>query len=130
MRKIVLTIAIAITALTLLAACKPAGLTEFDNGRTIEISKGASFTIALQSNPSTGYAWTVAAVDSAILQQQGDKVYEQGNTDPNIVGAGGTETLTFKGLTSGQTTLRLVYSRVWETDVLPIETFEITIVVK
>ncbi len=130
MRKFFITIAMAIGALALLAACKPAGLTEVDNGRTIEVSKGASLAITLPSNPSTGYAWTVAAVDSSILQQQGDKVYVQGNTDPNIVGAGGTESFTFKGLATGQSTLQLVYSRVWETEVAPLQTFEITIVVK
>jgi inhibitor of cysteine peptidase len=130
MKKSSMSIVIALFTLTLLAACKPAGLTEVDNGRTIEISKGASLSITLQSNPSTGYAWTVATIDSTILQQQGDKVYQQGNTDPNVVGAGGTETFTFKGLTAAQTTLQLIYSRVWETDVAPLQTFEITIIVK
>ena len=133
MRKTILTIAVVFAALTFLAACKPVAqfeLTETDSGRTIEINKDATVTIKLSSNPSTGYAWTVAAVDGTILQQQGDKIYDQGNTAPNVVGAGGTETFTFKGLAAGQSALQLVYSRSWETGVPPIQTFEITIDVK
>jgi inhibitor of cysteine peptidase len=133
MKKLLLTISIFLVALTILAACRPAvaiTLSENDGGRTIEISKGSTFAITLQSNPTTGYAWSVAAVDNAVLQQKGDKVYKQGNTNANIVGAGGTETFTFKALATGQTTLQLIYSRSWETDVPPIQTFEVTIVVK
>ncbi len=130
MKKSLMLLAIVFTMVLLLAACKVAPFTEADNGLTIEISIDETFTVTLQSNPTTGYGWTVAAVDSAILQQEGDKVYVQGNTDPNLVGAGGTETFTFTGLEAGQTTLQMVYSRSWETDVPPIQTFEVTIVVR
>jgi inhibitor of cysteine peptidase len=133
MKKILLNISLVLVALTLLAACKPAvaiTLTEQDNGRTIEISKDSTFAVTLQSNPTTGYAWTVAIVDSTVVQQQGDKEYKQGNTDANIVGAGGAETFTFRAMAAGQTTLQLIYSRSWETDIPPIQTFEVTLVVK
>lgn len=130
MKKSLMLLTIAFTMGLLLTACKAAPITEADNGRTIEISIDETFTVTLQSNPTTGYGWTVAAIDSAILQQEGEKVYTQGNTDPNLVGAGGTETFTFSGLEAGQTTLQLVYSRSWETDVPPIQTFEIIVVVK
>ncbi len=108
----------------------PVKLTEADNGKTIEVKAGEDVQVVLNGNPTTGYAWTVTAGDAAVLVQQGDPVYAQGNTDPSIVGAGGTFTFTFKAAKAGQTTLKFDYARSFEKDVPPIQTVSMTVTVK
>lgn len=46
------------------------------------------------------------------------------------LGAPGKIVLQFKAVAQGQTLLRLDYKRVWETDVAPEKSFEVTVVVK
>lgn len=78
------------------------------------IDVGDEFTISLKSNSTTGYSWqwvnkqSVEAVDSV------DWRYITLNT--NLIGAGGTEKWTFKGIKSGVDTLKMIYSRPWEAD--------------
>jgi inhibitor of cysteine peptidase len=104
--------------------------TSDDNGKTIEVNAGGSFTVILSSNPTTGYGWSIDQLDPIILQQVGEAVYAPESKDEKLVGSGGNETFTFKALASGQTDLKLTYHRPWETDVPPIETFMVTIMVK
>jgi predicted secreted protein len=52
------------------------------------------------------------------------------SSNPELVGSGGTITLTFKVLKTGTGTLNLVYHRPWETGVEPINTYTTTITVK
>lgn len=86
-----------------------------DPSMPIAMTRGAEFDIALRSNHSTGYQWVLA--DSAAiapLRMTGkDYTIPRRNRDRN--GAGGTETWTFAASEPGQTTLRFVYRRPWET---------------
>ncbi len=113
----------------LLAGCQAgeikAGLTE--NGDTIELQTGQVLVISLDSNPTTGYSWTVIHVDPAILAQQGEPEYQQTPSQETLVGAGGTETYRFKAVGTGQTILTLGYWRSFEPDVAPINTYTLQV---
>jgi inhibitor of cysteine peptidase len=108
----------------------PVRLTEADNGRAVTVKAGEDIQVVLKGNPTTGYSWTSTMSDQAVLQQQGDPVYAQGNTNPSIVGAGGTFTFTFKAAAAGQVTLKFDYARPFDTGVAPIQTCSLTITVK
>jgi inhibitor of cysteine peptidase len=116
--------------LILAAACssKPARLTVADNNGQLEVKVGDKIIIELEGNPSTGYAWEAKDLDASMFQQIGDPVFKSSN--PELVGSGGTITLTFKVLKTGTGTLNLVYHRPWETGVEPINTYTTTITVK
>jgi inhibitor of cysteine peptidase len=116
----------------LLTACgsKATTLTEADDGTQIELSPGQTLTITLPSNPTTGYSWQVAQIDTNLLEQQGQPEYQQSPGSKDMVGAGGAETLRFKALGTGQTDLQLAYQRPWETGIPPIRTFSITVIVR
>jgi inhibitor of cysteine peptidase len=88
---------------------------------------GDTLVIKLEGNPTTGYNWLVTSVDKAILEQQGEPVFK---ADSTLVGSGGMLTLTFKAIAAGTTNLQLGYMRSWETGVAPLQTYEVTIVVK
>ncbi len=105
-------------------------LTEADNGKAVAVKAGEDVQVILDGNPTTGYTWTATVSDPAVLQQQGDPVYAQGNTDPSIVGAGGTFTFTFKAAAAGEVTLKFDYARPFETGVAPIQTYSMTVTVK
>jgi len=83
--------------------------------------------VSLTGNPSTGYMWEINALETNVLQSLGDAEFIADN--PNVVGGGGKIIRRFETVDIGQTLLRLWYHRAWETDVPPLETFEVTVVV-
>lgn len=104
---------------------------EKDNGSQIKLAPGQDLTITLESNPSTGYRWEVVQIDESILQQVGEAQYAP--SDPNqppLPGQGGRETLRFKAVGTGRTTLQLAYRRAWEKDVEPQKTYTLHVLVQ
>jgi inhibitor of cysteine peptidase len=112
------------------AGCSPkeTTLTGVDNGKAITVNAGGTFLVKLKGNPTTGYNWEAKDLDTQMLEQVGEAAFESSN--PSLVGAGGTLTLTFKALKPGVTTLTLFYHRSWEADVPPAETFTLQVTVK
>jgi inhibitor of cysteine peptidase len=81
------------------------------------------FTIALNSNPTTGYKW-YADYDYHLLVLENEK-YEIGSSE--ALGAGGFSVFTFKPLKPGRTTISLVYKRPWENIVADARTYHVLI---
>lgn len=104
-------------------------LTNADNGKQITAKTGETLTLALDSNPTTGYSWQVLEINNTILVQQGDPEYKQASGTEGLVGSGGTETFRFNAAGAGTTTLKLGYMRPWES-VPPIETFTVQVIVQ
>jgi inhibitor of cysteine peptidase len=103
-------------------------LTAADSGKQIEIGSGDSFTVTLDSNPSTGFAWTVSGIaDEAVIDDVGN---EFKGADTGMMGAGGQEIWTFEAIDEGTSTIEMQYIRPWETGVEPAATFNVTVVVK
>ena len=89
---------------------------EFIKGSTtnnnISVSVGNIFTLELNTNPSTGFAWQFSqAVDPQYLQLI-EHIYIQGKK--NVPGAPGKDLWKFKALKPGTTTFALKYVRPWE----------------
>jgi len=120
---------IALTA-GMLTACngsRTVTLSAGDAGKTITLHTGDTLVIKLEGNPTTGYNWLVTSCDKAILEQQGEPMFK---ADSSLVGSGGMLTLNFKAIAAGTMNLQLGYMRSWETGAAPLQTYEITIVVK
>ncbi|MBE3039303.1 MAG: protease inhibitor I42 family protein [Chloroflexi bacterium] len=129
-RKILSLVTLAVV-LILATACSPtkqANLTTADNGSQVEVKVGEQIFITLDGNPSTGYTWESKDLDTTMFEQVGDPAFSSSN--PDLIGSGGTLTLTFKALKAGTAALTLVYHRPWETGVDPIDTFAVTVTVK
>jgi inhibitor of cysteine peptidase len=103
-------------------------LTSADNGVQQSVNVGEEIVIMLDGNPTTGYTWEAKDLDTSMIQQVGSAEFKSSN--PGLVGSGGTQTLTFKTLKPGSTSLTIIYHRPWETDVKPLHSFTTTIVVK
>ena len=106
-------------------------LTEMDNGKTIELSTGQTLKITLTSNPSTGYSWEKVSGEETVIKPIGEPAFVSDPNPSGAVGVGGKTTFTLEAAgMSDETTLKLVYHRPWEKDTLPIQTFEVKVVVK
>lgn len=105
-------------------------VTEQDAGTTVELCLGDSLKIALQGDlSSAGFGWYLQSFDTAMIEQVGEKDVAC-DVSPPLAGGECTETVEFKAIGLGQTTVRMMYQRIWETDVPPLQTFEITVVVR
>jgi inhibitor of cysteine peptidase len=119
--------------LVILTTCSPRNEVKIDdesNNGQVELQTGQTLEVTLESNPTTGYAWEVAEVDESLLQSQGDAEYKEKKTaGEQLVGSGGTQTFRFTAAEVGETTLKLIYHRAWETDVEPVQTFSVQVTI-
>jgi len=113
-----------VASLLLLSACAQP-LTIKDSGRTLELPIDGGFEVELAGNMTTGYSWTIASCDQEIVKPLGEPEYE---ADSDRLGANGVFTFKFKTISAGETEVVLVYSRPWEKDVAPEETFSVRII--
>jgi inhibitor of cysteine peptidase len=98
------------------------------SGKQVELAVGQSLVVTLASNITTGYSWSLTEnSDGSVLSETGNEYVAPQTT---LMGAGGKEEWTFKALKKGTSTISMEYSRPWETDTPPAETFDLTVVVK
>ena len=103
-------------------------LTEADNGSTVELTRGQVLNITMEANPTTGYTWDVIeAPDEQVMRQVGEIAF---TPESDAIGAGGVQIIRFEVINEGRTSLTLVYHRPWETDVEPLKTFSVQVVVQ
>jgi predicted secreted protein len=140
------TLLFAIAAIsTLLFACSPASALvsveascdHFNQqehiSKDVEVPVGDSFTVALCSNPSTGFQWSEMAEvsDQTVLRQTDHKfVAPEGEEgEPPAPGTPGQEIWTFEALEKGTCNVSMEYSRPWEGGETGVWTFNLTVVV-
>jgi inhibitor of cysteine peptidase len=101
-----------------------------DSGSFAVLSVGDDLQVTLQADPTTGFLWERVAMEgvgAGVLEQVGEADFEPAN---DALGAGGTVTLRYDAVASGQTVLRLIYHRPFESDAPPIRTLEVTVTVE
>ncbi len=98
-----------------------------DAGKTITLNTGDTLVVTLDGNTTTGYNWLTQPMNPAILKQVGDPVF---TPESNKLGAPGKIVLTFQATKIGQANLVLNYKRPFENSSAPLNTFQVTVVVK
>jgi predicted secreted protein len=110
--------ALAAIGLAMAPACaddpdpEPAVFTE--PGTVFEVDVGDEVTIVLESNVTTGYAWALETPPLVDVVRFVDDVYVEPDpdlADPDLVGAGGHQELTFEAVGEGTAELSLWYVR-------------------
>lgn len=97
------------------------------NSNIIKVKAGNSFTITLNSNPTTGYRWKIAGpVDERLI-----KLLSSGYIAPEtgLAGAPGKQEWVFKAITRGKVIIPFDYTRPWEKDAQPAETDNFFIII-
>jgi inhibitor of cysteine peptidase len=110
-------------AALLLAACAPATVTERNNGGSVKISPRGSLLVELYSNPSTGYAWEIADIDTSLLRLSKTTEVPPPPHNPPIVGAPDTTIFEFQGVARGHTALKLLSRRPGDTASPPAQVY-------
>ena len=121
---------VIILSALIFTGCGPAKEVKLDasaNGRQVELQKGQTLVITLESNPTTGFRWEVVELEESILRQMGEPEFQ---SESEAIGAPGVEILRFQATKAGQTALQLVYHRPWEEGEEPLETFSLQVVVR
>lgn len=103
---------ISMLVVSLIAGCSGA-VAYTDPERVINTTVNQEFTIALDSNPTTGYNWEVS-YDENMLSLEKEE-YNPDAKAPGLLGAGGTQYYRFKALKVGETEITVTYKRSWET---------------
>ena len=94
----------------------------------LQVVKGEQLTISLEANPTTGFAWELAApLDTKVVALVS---HDYQRSDAARVGAGGTDVWVFKAIGAGSTTIALEYRRPWEKDSPPADRKTYPIVVR
>jgi len=92
----------------------------------LRYKKGDTFTIALPSNPTTGYKWQLAQ-PLAVKSIVGISKSEYKPKKTGLIGSGGTQVFTLRARRQGTIHLIFEYKRPWEKGTEPAETKEFTI---
>lgn len=92
--------------------------TDADTGSEIQLDSGDLFGVSLESNPSTGYGWTIVAFEEldGVLELREER-YDEPDTE--LVGAPGTQVFTFAAVGEGAGILRLEYVRSFDDPPVP-----------
>jgi len=99
-------------------------LSQWDNGRQLEVYVGQVLVLTLSASPSTGYTWEVTDIDEKVLRQVGKAEFVP---DKNMPGSPGKMILRFEVVGDGSSSLNLLYHRPWEKDVTPASSFAIQV---
>jgi len=78
---------------------------------------GDNFTIILDENPSTGFAWTYVVKKENHVDVIGEEFIAPSSEEP-VVGAGGQKEFSFKVNGDGVSTIEFKYARSWEDEAL------------
>jgi len=89
----------------------------------IKVKLNQCFTISLESNPSTGYAWT-AEYDSSMLEQSHPQKFK---LKSEAIGGDGVELFDFSAKKKGEVILKMKYQREWERKPVSMKEFEVHI---
>jgi inhibitor of cysteine peptidase len=82
-----------------------------DAGGVRNAAPGDEVVVSLAETPTSGYRWTVASVDPAVLERV-DDAYEP--PEPGRVGGSGVRRFRFRVLGPGTSPLRLALARSWD----------------
>lgn len=85
-----------------------------DNGKTIKVAPGTRISVRLESNPSTGYQWTLPQPpDEKILKMLSSQLDGGPDAGSDVVGAPGTEVWVYEATGAGTATVTMTYMRVF-----------------
>jgi inhibitor of cysteine peptidase len=106
---------------------KKLSLTVENSGQQYEVHKQAEITISLKANPTTGYSWQIVELDTNVVAELDSTKFK---ADSKMLGSPGIRTFHFVAKGSGTANIHLKYSRPWEKEEAPLETFQVKINVK
>jgi predicted secreted protein len=96
-----------------------AGCDQFSSQKTVsqqaDVAVGDLLKVTLCSNPTTGFSWQEPAISDATVISLVDKTFGAATASgaAPVVGAAGTDSVTFNATAKGTSTVVLKYSQPW-----------------
>ena len=115
------------------AAAQMLSLTSADDGRSLDIRQGSEIELTLRENASTGFRWSLAPLDPALVELVSEQSLPNpggGASSPGLpppVGSPGQVVYRFKALSPGRTQIKLNHLRSWEGDPSTIDRFRLSL---
>jgi predicted secreted protein len=101
---------------------------ELNEDKDIIVRKGQVLEIAIESNPTTGYLWSLEGFSGAeTLTSTGKYQYVRG---ADRIGAGGKQIFSFIAEKKGSAKLIFEYRRGWEKEISPAKRYTARVTVK
>lgn len=97
-----------------------------DDGKTIDVTRGATVTVELELSSGTGYSWVPAPSDGGALVQQGERGSEQLEAGA-MPGGPRLDVYHFAATAAGTFPLTMELRRPWEKDTPAARTFHVTV---
>ena len=91
-------------------------------GNNISIKKDQEFNLYLKSNPTTGYEW-IPIFNASVVKL----ISHSFKPSSLLMGASGTDTFVFKGMSLGTTLIKMQYKRSWENNSVAEKKFVVSI---
>ncbi len=99
-----------------------------DAFKTLTIKSGTFFTIELETNPSTGYSWTYSITNNNVIQYISSEYIPP--KDTTVVGASGIQRFVFRGMSDGETSIKMKYEKSYAQQTEPAQFRDFKIIVK
>jgi inhibitor of cysteine peptidase len=99
--------------------------TASEKGKSAKLPKGESFEISLPENPTTGFRWKITAAG-----EPASKMIDEDFHPGAPVGGQGVHTWRFRAVQQGESEIRMVLQRSWETPAEPAQAFTLRVIVK
>lgn len=103
-------------------------VTDQDNGKTIDLTKGTTLVVKLSSNASTGYSWSMQSNSPLLKLLKSD--YKEQKQPTQVVGAPGVQTFQLQATGLGNAAVQLEYRHPWEKNVAAAKVFSITVQIR
>ncbi|MGH7179029.1 MAG: protease inhibitor I42 family protein [Tepidisphaeraceae bacterium] len=94
---------------------------------SVTLSIGQFSRVRLQQQTGTGYSWSLASPIDPAAPVKLEATWT--DSDKSTPGALATQVFDIRALDMGQTTVRFVYTRPWETNTPPARTFTLNVTV-
>jgi predicted secreted protein len=102
-----------------------------DDGKVVDVPRGATLVLKLSLSSGTGYAWTPAASDAGVLDAVGERSSEAlADAASPMPGGPRLDVYRFAARAPGTTAVTLELRRPWEQDAPPARSFHVTVRVR
>jgi inhibitor of cysteine peptidase len=101
-----------------------------DPAQPVRVAPGASFTIVLEANHTTGYSWQLAPLARPPAVEYVGTSYQEQPHEAGMTGVGGWEVWTFRALRRHRATLTFHYRRPWEAAEPPAQITRFTVLIQ
>jgi inhibitor of cysteine peptidase len=98
--------------------------TAFQAGKSAKLPIGDSFEVSLPENPTTGFRWKITAGG-----EPASKMINEDFHPGARVGGQGIHTWRFRAVQQGESEIRMVLQRSWETPAEPAQAFTLQVIV-